>query len=165
MQVPKRKSEEGRKHGPDDNYLTQTAIDELKAQLDRLESVARPKAVEDLTAAREMGDLSENAAYTEAKARLRGIDGRIEGIKSRLKHAVLIPSGPTADGAIRLGTAVTIEREGTKKVYTLVGAQETDPAAGRISLHSPLGSALMGKKIGDEIILPNGTTARIREVR
>lgn len=165
MQVPKRKSEEGRQRGPDDNYLSQAAIDDLEAQLARLER-NRPKAVEDLTRAREMGDLSENAAYTEAKARLRGMDTRMSVIKSRLKHAVLIPSGPSEDGKVRLGATVTIRREdGTTKTYAIVGAQETEPGSGRISLHSPLGTQLMGKGVGDTATLPSGVTVTITEVK
>ena len=86
MQIPKRKSQAFRKYGKDaDNYLTAEAIEMLKGELEHLENKSRPKTVEELTAAREMGDLSENAAYQMAKGRLAGIDHRIFEIKEKRK--------------------------------------------------------------------------------
>lgn len=153
MQVPKRKAEEHRKyHGPEDDFLSPQTIARLRAELVRLEADDRPKAVTDLSHAREMGDLSENAAYSEAKGRLIRIDNRRLTIKEKLKRAVVIEGGAAADGSARLGSTVTVEVKGQRRTYQLVGAQETDPTKGRISLHSPLGSILMRKKPGETVI-------------
>ena len=167
MQVPKRK--EGKyTGGPADDFLTHSAIARLKHELERLEKQDRPKAVEDLRAAREMGDLSENFAYSEAKARLARIDGRVFGIKERLKFAVPIEEGAGAGGAVRVGATVVVEVNGKTKEFRILGTQESDPSRGRISYHSPLGAALMGKKAGDvAAVSANGKelTYRIVEVR
>lgn len=152
MQIPKRKSEENRKYGyNNDNFLSAEAIAELKEDLRRLQEVSRPRAVSDLTRAREMGDLSENAAYSEAKGRLFGIDRRIHEIKERLKVAVVIKKGATADGRVRVGARVTVRVNGKEKAYDITGSLETDPSTGRISHQSPLGQALLGHKAGDTV--------------
>ena len=77
MQIPKRKSQQFKKNNESDNYLTEEAIEMLKGELNHIETTARPKTVEELSAAREMGDLSENAAYQMAKSRLARMDYRI----------------------------------------------------------------------------------------
>lgn len=150
MRVPKRRSEQNRRFGPPDDHLSDEALERLRTDLRRLEEAARPKAVADLAAAREMGDLSENAAYTEAKARLRGIDGRIMSIKERLKRAVPIERGAAPDGSARIGSTVVVEVAGKRRTFLITGSQEADPSSGRISHASPVGSALMGRKPGDE---------------
>lgn len=163
MQIPRRKSEEHRKYGRrGDDYLSPTAIRKLQDDLRRLEDVSRPRAVEDLTRAREMGDLSENAAYSEAKGRLFGIDRRILEIKDRLKNAVVIERGPDDEGRARIGATVTVRVNGKEKSYEITGAQETDPGSGRISHHSPLGSALIGKKAGDVAVVKAATGKEVR---
>lgn len=152
MQIPKRKSEEHRKYGQRaDNFLSSEAVAELRAEAERLEKVSRPRAVSDLTRAREMGDLSENAAYTEAKGRLFGIDRRLAEIRDRLKNAVVIQKGAAEDGSARLGATVRVRVNGKEKEYELTGAAETNPLSGRVSHHSPLGAALMGRKAGEVI--------------
>ena len=167
MQVPKRK--EGKyTGGPADDFLTRSAIARLERERERLETQDRPKAVDDLRQAREMGDLSENFAYSEAKARLARIDGRIFGISERLKFAVPIEEGAGAGGAVRVGATVVVEVGGKTKEFQILGTQESDPSRGRISYHSPLGAALMGKKAGDTATIAGGgrdITYRIVEVR
>jgi transcription elongation factor GreA len=148
MQVPKRKSESNRKYAEqEDHYLTAEAVRKLERELRDIENIHRPKAVEDLTRAREMGDLSENAAYHEAKARLGRYDTRLFHLKERLKNAIVIESGGT--DKVSVGSTVIVEVNGKAKTYQILGSQETDPASGRISHLSPLGSALMGKSVGD----------------
>lgn len=155
MQIPKRKKEDYRKYGGDaDNYLSPEAIRKLKDDLRRLEDVSRPRAVTDLSRAREMGDLSENAAYSEAKGRLMGIDRRIFEIKEKLKNAVVIERG-SSDGKVAVGATVTVRVNGKEKTYGIVGSAETDPGSGRISHLSPLGAALKGHRAGDEVTVKN----------
>lgn len=158
MQVPKRKSEENRKYGKrGDDFLSPAAIRALQDNLQKLQDVSRPRAVTDLTRAREMGDLSENAAYTEAKGRLFGIDRRILEIKDQLKNAVVIERGPDDEGRAKLGATVVVRVNGKEKAYEITGAQEANPSAGRVSLHSPLGAALMGRKPGDTVTVRAAT--------
>lgn len=169
MQVPKRHKEAFRKYGPsDDRHLTREALERLRRTLTDLEKNQRPKAVEDLRVAAAMGDLSENAAYSEAKGRLMGIDGRIFSLKERLKNAIVIEAGPAADGRVCLGATVVVKAGTNRRVFTIVGPQETDPTQGRISHLSPLGAALLEHGVGDCVTLktPYGETLyEIVEVR
>ena len=153
MQVPHRRSEEHKKYqrpSDVDTYLTAAAIARLKDDLVRSEK-ERPKAAEDVARYKEMGDLSENAAYQEAKFQLRRINSRIESIKERLKRAVVIDEDAGAGGVVRVGATVTIRMNGQEKTYQIVGSQEADPSRGRISHLSPLGQLLIGKRAGDTV--------------
>lgn len=152
MQVPKRKPGKYAP-GPADYHLTPEAIQSLKEELARIETRIRPKAVEELRRTREMGDLSENFAYSAAKAKLGGLDMRVLEIKERLKNAISIKRGAAPDGGVRIGASVEVEVNGKKKIYDIVGSQETDPGAGAISYLSPLGAALMGRKPGETVAI------------
>ena len=156
MQVPHRKP--GKYAAlPSDHHLTAEAIQALQRELERIETQVRPKAVEELRRTREMGDLSENFAYSAAKAKVNGLDMRILEIKEKLKHAVVIRRGAAADGSVRIGASVELEVNGKTKVYDIVGSQETAPGSGAISYLSPLGAALIGKKAGEAVaITANG---------
>ncbi len=163
MRIPKRKSEENRKYGGNgDNFLSAEAVEELKEDLRRLQEVSRPRAVTDLSRARDMGDLSENAAYSEAKGRLFGIDRRCFEIKERLKNAIVIKPGATEDGRVRIGARVVISVNGKEKTYAITGVQETDPSSGRISHRSPLGLALMGHRAGDSVDVTSAAGKQVR---
>ncbi|MFH2063209.1 MAG: GreA/GreB family elongation factor [bacterium] len=151
MQLPKRKSEQNRRHDNDDRYLTPKRIREMKDELERLEKRIRPKAVEDLTAAREMGDLSENAAYTHAKGRLAGIDRRMFELNDRIKNAIPIEAGGGPAGQVGIGATVTVEVSGRRRTFEITGSQETDPGSGRISYRSPVGAALMNRAAGERV--------------
>lgn len=153
MRIPKRNSEQNRLASlKQDNFLTAEAVTKLKRNLETIEQFDRPKAVEDLRQAREMGDLSENAAYSEAKGRLARLDGRIFQIKERLKYAVIIETG-SENGIIGIGSTVTIEVNHETKTYQILGSSETNPQKGRISYLSPLGKLLVGHKSGDSVTL------------
>lgn len=167
MRIPKRKPGKYAEE-PADAHLTAAAIRQLKDELERLEKHVRPKAVEELRRTREMGDLSENFAYTAAKAKVGGLDHRIFSIKERLKQAILITPGAGPGGTVRIGATVEVEVGGKRKTYQITGSQETDPAGGRISHLSPLGAALMNRKAGDVAAVNlNGRTVeyKIIEVR
>lgn len=152
MNVPKRQSEANRKYGfTDDNHLTARKVAALQRDLADLER-ERPSVVHDLQVAVGMGDLSENAAYSDAKGRLMRIDGRIFGIKDRLKNAIVIAGG-SDDGRVCLGARMTVEVRGEQRLYELVGPQEADPSRNRLSYQSPLGAQLMGKAAGETVIL------------
>lgn len=155
MQIPKRKP--GKYSGdPADNYLSPEAIGKLKSDIEHIEKISRPRAVMDLQRAADMGDRSDNAAYSEARGRLTGLDIRLQTLKERLKYAIPIKAGVGSNGTVRLGSTVTVEVNGKSKVYAIVGAQEADPGKGRISYHSPLGSTLMSRRAGENVGLEVG---------
>ena len=116
MQIPQRKSQALRKQEQNiDNHLTAEAVEMLRGKLKHLET-SRPKTVQELSEAREMGDLSENAAYQMAKSRLASIDHRIFEIKEKLKNAIIIEKGADEHGKIKIGTTVTVEVADNVKV-------------------------------------------------
>jgi transcription elongation factor GreA len=135
-------------------YLTPKGIADLKKEHDDLVATKRPEIVSRLSAAREMGDLSENAGYTAARDELAFIDGRIDELEMLLKQAVVIENGAHHKGnVVDLGSEVTVKiaNRDTNVIFTLVGEWEADPAEKKISHESPLGKALLGKAIGEEV--------------
>lgn len=133
-------------------YLTPKGIEDLKKEYDELVKTKRGEVVERLSAARDMGDLSENAEYTAAREELAFIDGRIEELEMILKQAVIIDESTNHKGKIiDLGSKVTVQIKGKKEVFTLVGEWEADPTEKKISHESPLGKALIGQVVGDDI--------------
>lgn len=133
-------------------YLTQKGLDDHKKEYDDLVKIKRHEVVERLSSAREMGDLSENAEYTAAREELAFIDGRIEELENLLKQVVIIEDAGHHKGKIvDLGSMVTVKIKGKKEVFTLVGEWEADPTEKKISHESPLGKALIGKTVGDDI--------------
>jgi transcription elongation factor GreA len=141
-------------------YLTPKGLEELKKELEELVKVTRPEVVRRLSSAREMGDLSENAEYTAARDELSFIDGRIEELEILLKQVVLITDGHHGQ-IIDLGSQVTVHVKGREENFMLVGEWEADPMEKKISHESPLGKALIGKVVGDEVQVeaPAGTVA------
>lgn len=133
-------------------YLTQKGLDEHKKEYEDLVKVKRHEVVERLSSAREMGDLAENAEYTAAREELAFIDGRIEELENLLKQVVIIEgTGHHKGKTVDLGSIVTVKVKGKKEVFTLVGEWEADPTEKKISHESPLGKALIGKAVGDDI--------------
>src|SRR5205823_6638660 len=113
-------------------YLTQKGLDDLKKEYDELVKIKRPDVVTRLAAAREMGDLSENAEYTAARDELSFIDGRIEELEMILKQVVIIEDHK-GDSMIALGSEVTLKVNGKKEIFKLVGEWEADPQQKKIS--------------------------------
>ena len=132
-----------------DPYITQAKFDELTKKRERLITVNRPREAEEVKRLALMGDFSENVGYQIAKGRLRGINQRVLDIENLLKNAVIIQHDKNND-TVQVGNFVTLNRNGQEKEYQILGSEETNPAGGVISHHSPLGSALIGKKVNDE---------------
>jgi transcription elongation factor GreA len=134
-------------------FLTKEGLEELKKEHTELTKVKRPEVVTRLTQARDMGDLSENAEYTAARDELSFVDGRIDELEELLKQVSLIEDDTKANGkvVVQLGSTVTLHHNNKKEDYTLVGEWEADPTAQKISHESPLGKALIGKQIGDNV--------------
>jgi transcription elongation factor GreA len=131
--------------------ITKKGYEALKAELDRLRKVERPKVIEAIAEARAHGDLSENAEYEAAKERQAFIEARLIELESKLADARIIDTtGRTSETVIFGATVVLIEQEAQqKKEYTLVGQDEADLKLARISVQSPVGRALIGKRVGD----------------
>ncbi len=134
-------------------YLTPEGLQKLQEELDWRINVRRPEISKQIEVARKDGDLSENAGYDEAKYQAGMNEGRIMELQRRLKHAVIIEKDDIPSDVVGLGSTVTIlDREfGDEEVYTIVGSAEASPTEGKISNVSPIGSALMGKRIGEVV--------------
>lgn len=133
-------------------YLTPAGAKQLQVELDRLLSVERPRVVQEVSDAAALGDRSENAEYIYGKKRLREIDRRIRFLTKRLDGAVVVQSEERSVHAVFFGAKVDVEDEdGKQRTYQIVGPDEANPTEGRVSFQSPLGRALLKKKIGDVV--------------
>jgi len=130
--------------------ITQKGLDTLKTELNDLVENKRPKVVDRLSNARLQGDLSENSDYHNAKDELEFLDGRISELEDVLKNALVVRHG-AKNGGVALGTRVTLKFNSSQHVYEIVGDWEADPMKKKVSHTSPLGQALVGKKIGDKV--------------
>jgi len=142
-------------------YLTKEKFEELNTELKDLKTVKRKEVAESLDYARGLGDLSENAEYHEARELQANIEDRISKLESMLKNATVMSGEPAHGEHVRIGTAVTIEKQGEKahKKFKIVGSEETDMAQGKLSNRCPLGAAILGKKVGEtfSFVSPAGT--------
>ena len=140
-------------------YLTQQGLDDLKAELADLKDNKIPEIAKRIDEAKQLGDLSENAEYNDAKEDMGWTHGRLLKVNHILEHAQVITKHDS--GKVDIGSTVKFKTEkGQEKVYTIVGPQEADPVAGKISNESPIGQAFLGAKIGDkiEVNTPAGKT-------
>jgi transcription elongation factor GreA len=135
--------------------VTKEGFKKLQESLKKLQE-ERPAAVKTLSEARAMGDLSENALYTAAKARLRSIDSEMFRLEIQIKLADIKESDSTRVG---IGSKVEVMQDSVKTIYYIVGDYEANPLEKKISQHSPLGRVLMGKKVGETVNFeaPKGT--------
>ncbi len=133
-------------------YLTPEGIEKLKQELDELVDVRRPALAKRLRKAIQQGDLSENADYITAKEEQGFLEGRIQQLEAVLRNAVVIEDGGSTD-EVCLGSWVTVVEEGCadQEVFHLVGPPEADPGSGKISYESPLGQALLGRRVEDTV--------------
>ncbi len=130
-------------------HLTPEGRDRLEEELRDLVENRRPLIVQRVATARAEGDLSENFAYHDARQELGLLDGRVQTIEATLRNAQLLET--TVGEVVGLGSTVTIRDEFGESTYVIVGPVEADVAGGRISMVSPLGAALMGRTVGDEV--------------
>lgn len=141
--------------------MTRAGLLALENELEELKTVRRKDVAEKIKVARGFGDLSENSEYDEAKNEQGFVESRIAQLEAMLKHARVIDDDDLDLSAVSVGTHVKIEDEdGEVEEYDITGSTEADPLNGRISDESPVGSALMGKKVGEvaDVTLPNGGT-------
>ncbi len=138
----------------DEIYLTAEGAASMKVELERLKGPERATISKRLRDAIQMGDLSENADYHKAKEDQAFLEGRILELEYSLKHAKIIDEAGGARDSVQVGAHVTVQEESyPPDTYFLVGAKEADPRKGRISNESPIGSALVGKRVGDTVVV------------
>lgn len=145
--------------------LTAEGVDELKTEHKELLG-QRPQVADRIKAARELGDLSENAEYQTAREEQDRLEARISELEHVLQNVKIIKK-PKSDGRVRLGSSVKLKDGGKPLQFQVVGTMEADPGKGKISDESPIGKALLGKKIGDkvEIKTPAGShTYKVAEI-
>lgn len=144
--------------------LTKDGIGKLERELDELRTVRRAEVAERIKYAKDFGDISENAEYEDAKNEQGMVEGRILVLENMLRNAVVIQEASGA-GVIGLGSSVEVQDEFGKQTFTIVGPAEVDVAAGRISLESPVGKALLEHKVGDEVQVQSpGGSRKVRIV-
>jgi transcription elongation factor GreA len=140
--------------------MSQAAYDKLLQDQDKLKKVDRPWIIAEIATARAQGDLSENAEYHAAKEKQGMIEDKIQELEDRIARAEIMTIDPSTSPHIIFGATVSVKNLGTSKTleYTLVGSEEVDVMAGKISSASPIGQALMSKKKGDvvEVNIPKG---------
>lgn len=132
-------------------YLTPEGAAKLRAELLELIEVKRPELSARLREAIQMGDLSENADYIMAKEDQAFLEGRILELQTLLSSAIIVNDDAPAGDVVAMGNTVTVLEVGSTvpETFTIVGAKEADPRAGRISNESPIGKALLGRRVGD----------------
>jgi transcription elongation factor GreA len=133
-------------------WVSAEGLERLKAEHAELTGTKRPEVIGRIKAAKELGDLKENADYTSAREEQSFLEGRIKSIEATLRVATVIETPGDAVDRVTLGSSVTVEDEtGTEMTFVVVGSAEADPAAGRISNVSPVGRALIGRSAGDDV--------------
>lgn len=130
-------------------YLTQEGLEKLQKEFDHLVSARRKEVAEKLQKARELGDISENAAYDTARDEQSFVEGRIAELESVLKRVEIVVEGKA--GKVIVGSTVRVHLDGDEQEFQIVGAPEANPTSGKISHESPLGQALLGKKAGEKV--------------
>ncbi len=133
-------------------YLTQEKYNELTKELEYLKTKRRKEVAENLEYAKSLGDLSENAEYQEARETQANIEDRIMKLEAMLQSAVIVKMHHTE--AVDIGSTVSLMRDGAKDkvTYKIVGSEEADLSQSKLSINSPLGQALLGKRKGDNLV-------------
>jgi transcription elongation factor GreA len=154
-----------RRAQPEPTQLSAEGLDRIRAEHELLTKVRRPEVIARIRAAKELGDLKENADYTAAREEQSFLEGRVQALEAILRDAVVVqaPTGPT----VAIGSRVALDVDGERVTYTIVSPSEADPAGGRISYASPVGRSLIGHGPGTEVTVatPNGEVRyRIAEV-
>jgi len=134
-----------------DFYVTSKGLKELKEELKVLVDVKRPELIDRVATARAHGDLSENSEYAAAGQDLAFAEGRMEELEELIAKAQIIRNGKNANHIVKLGSKVILKTNGKNQTFELVGEWEANPLEQKISHTSPLGRALLGKKMGEQV--------------
>ena len=142
------------------SYVTKEGLDKMKAELEQLEKIERPKITQQIAEARDKGDLSENAEYDAAKEAQGMLEMRISKLKDIVTTSKVIDETQLDTSKVSILTTVKLYNNDTKKeqVFTLVPDNESDLKSGKISVNTPIAKGLLGKAVGEsaDIVLPNG---------
>lgn len=140
-------------------YITAAGLEKLKNEYSELQNVKLKNIAQKIAEAKDLGDLSENAEYHEAKQKQAFLNGRAQELRYKITHAKIISNSNTSD-IIVVGSTVKILVGGKEMLLSLVGSDESDPANGKISIGSPIGKALLNHKTGDKVLIstPSGET-------
>jgi transcription elongation factor GreA len=139
-------------------FITAEGLAKLQAELEYLTTVRRHEVAERIYHAKEAGDITDNAEYEDAKNEQAFLEGRILTLEAMLRHAQIIDENQGSE-IVTLGSSVTVmDDDGYEETYTIVGSAEADPSQGRISNESPVGRALLGRRVGEEarVLAPAG---------
>lgn len=131
-------------------YISAEGLEKIKAELKKIEEVDMKDIAKRIAEAKDLGDLSENAEYHEAKRLQSFMHGKAKNIKYKIKNAKIIEKGQSCDD-VTVGCTVDVDANGEKMSFEIVGSEEADPVNGKISSDSPIGSALLGKKLGESV--------------
>lgn len=148
-------------------FITAEGLEKIQKELDELRTVKRKEIASRIQDAKELGDLSENAEYAEAKNEQSFTEGRIAELEELTKNATIIDDSKKNNDHIVVGSTITVETPLGRQTYVIVGSNEADPSQGRISNESPLGEALIGKSVGSQVVIetPKGKQSiRILEI-
>lgn len=151
-----------------EQIMTQEGYNKLKEELTFLSNVRRKEIAERIERAKELGDLSENAEYSEAKDAQALNEGRILELSAILKNVTVVEGVSHGKGEVDMGSLVKVSTGSSEREYTIVSFNEADPLSGKISNESPLGMAFLGKKKGDDVVVhtPKGDVKyKILEVK
>lgn len=140
------------------DYLTKEGLEQLRKELHELKTTKRAEIARRLKEAASFGDLSENAEYMEAKEDQAFLEGRIEELEEVVRNAQVVVKTTANIETAEIGCAIEVVVDKKNRTYTLVGKEQADPLANKISSESPLGKAMLGRKIGEtvDIFTPNG---------
>ena len=148
--------------------LTKEGLEKLRNELEILRTTERQKIAQRIQTAKELGDLSENAEYSEAKEQQALNENRIAEIEDIIKNSEVIDSSKTGAGKVSIGSTITVNNGKEDRSYTIVGSNEADPISGKISNESPMAISFLGKKVGEKAFVstPKGDIEyEIREIR
>lgn len=132
-------------------FLTNEGFQKMKDEMEALKNTTRPQVVERLALARSQGDLSENNEYAAARDQLAFLDGRVEELEDLISRASIVDKSHGSCVCVGFGCRVTVKNGGAECVFHIVGDWEANPTEKKVSHSSPLGQALLGKKIGEEV--------------
>ncbi len=131
-------------------YVTPAGLQKLEAEYKELKEVTIPAMAVRIDDAKQLGDLSENADYQEAKDEMVWLQSKLAELENKL-HKVKVIDQSSGSDTVHIGCTITVESDGNERVLTIVGASEADPASGKISNESPLGAAFLDHNMGDEV--------------
>ena len=139
--------------------LTKEGLDKLQSELEELLTVRRGEIAERIKYAKDFGDITENAEYEDAKNEQGMLEGRILTLEAMIRNAVIIEQDVQA-GVVQVGSTVEVKDDDGVQAFTIVGPAEVDVTAGKISMESPVGKALLGRRVGDRVDVQSPGGAR-----